>query len=87
MIEQRVETLDKALQLTADQKQQIKDIYAKEATAAKDSKGAGKDRRAALMKVRDEVRAVLTPEQQVKFDKMATRGGGTAGRPRKGAKN
>jgi Spy/CpxP family protein refolding chaperone len=81
MAEQRLEQLDKTLQLTADQKQQIKEIWAKEAAAAKG--GEGKDRRAALMRSRDEVRAVLTPAQQEKFDHMKPEGRGPGAKVRK----
>lgn len=83
MAEQRLEQLDKTLQLTADQKQQIKDIWAKEAAAAKSAEG--KDRRAALMRSHDAVRAILTPAQQEKFDHMkpAGRGAGAKGKKAK----
>ena len=81
MLEQRLEQLDKNLQLTADQKEQIKAIWAKEATAAK--AGEGKDRRAALKATRDQVRAVLTPDQQAKFDKMTDQRPGPLGRGKK----
>jgi Spy/CpxP family protein refolding chaperone len=68
MLDQRLKQLDETLKLTDDQKQKIRDIWTKEAASAKDS--GAKDRRAALMAVRDQVRAVLTPEQQTKFDAM-----------------
>jgi len=74
-LEQRLAQLDKTLHITADQKKQIQDIWAKEATGAKGAKGKeGNDLRAALEKTRNEVRAVLTPEQQKKFDKMKPEG-------------
>lgn len=81
MLDQRLEQLDKTLQLTADQKQQIKAIWAKEATAAKG--GEGKDRRAAMMHAHDEVRAVLTPAQQEKFDHMKPEGRGPGAKGKK----
>lgn len=81
MAEQRLEQLDKTLQLTADQKQQIKEIWAKEAAAAKG--GEGKDRRAALMRSHDEVRAILTPAQQEKFDHMKPEGRGPGAKGKK----
>lgn len=81
---QRLEQLDQNLQLTAEQKQKIKDIWAKQAAGLKDV--PAEDRRArgrdAFMATRNEVRAVLTPEQQAKFDGMKHAGG----RPGKGKK-
>jgi Spy/CpxP family protein refolding chaperone len=67
-LEQRIQQLDQRLQLTAAQKQQIQEIWTKEAAGAKGTEG--KDRRAVMMRSRDEVRAVLTPSQQAKFDAM-----------------
>src|SRR3954468_24086468 len=71
--EARVERLDKALTLTADQKAQITKIYAKaqeDMRSAMRDGGAGGDREAARKKMmekmqatRDEVRGVLTDEQ------------------------
>ncbi|MEO7414210.1 MAG: hypothetical protein ABIZ81_12725 [Opitutaceae bacterium] len=84
-LDQRLEQLDQKLQLTAAQKEQIKEIWTKELTAAKGAKGAEpKDRRAALMKGRDEIRAILTTDQKAKFDGMpAERAGGKAGAKKK----
>jgi Spy/CpxP family protein refolding chaperone len=81
MLEQRLDQLDKTLQLTVEQKQQIKEIWAKEAAGAKG--GEAKDRRAALMRTHDEVRAVLTPAQQDKFDKMKPEGRGPGAKGKK----
>ena len=72
MAEERINQLDKALSLTADQKQKIKDIFAKEAADLKglspeERRSKGRD---AMKAVHDQVRAVLTPEQQTKFDAM-----------------
>lgn len=79
-LEQRLQQLDQNLQLTAEQKQKIKDIWAKQAAGLKES---SEDRRArgrdALMATRNEIRAVLTPEQQAKFDTMKP-AAGRAGR-------
>ena len=70
--DQMVAHLDEAVSLTADQKAKIKDIYVKareEIQAA-----APEERREKMMEVmkstREQVRAVLTPEQQTKFDAM-----------------
>jgi len=86
-MEQRLQQLDQKLQLTAEQKEKIKAILAKEAAPAKGA-GAKKDRQplAAAQKVQDEIRAILTPEQQTKFDAMkpGRRGGGPAGAAKKG---
>jgi Spy/CpxP family protein refolding chaperone len=86
-LEQRLQQLDKALQLTAEQKTQIKEIWASEAsTVVKNSKGGGRgELQAALAKTQAQVRAVLTPEQQKKFDKMQPeeRGGRAAGKKAK----
>ncbi|HEX2854453.1 MAG TPA: hypothetical protein VHO24_14545 [Opitutaceae bacterium] len=83
-LEQRLQQLDQNLQLTAEQKQKIKEIWGKQAADLKD--GNAEDRRArgrdALMAARNEVRAVLTPEQQTKFDAMKPEGR----RPGKGKK-
>jgi Spy/CpxP family protein refolding chaperone len=81
MLDQRLKQLDENLKLTDDQKQKIKDIWSKEAAAAKNS--ATKDRRAAFMAVHNEIRAVLTPEQQTKFDAMKPEGHGFRGKGKK----
>ena len=79
-LEQRIEQLDRRLQLTAAQKEQVKEIWARELAAARGAKGGDpKDRRAALTKTRDEIRAILTPEQKAKFDKMPAEGRGAKG--------
>ncbi len=62
----RLETLDTALKLTDDEKSQIKAIWSKTAADIK----AGGDRRALMKASHDQVRTVLTPEQQAKFDAM-----------------
>jgi Spy/CpxP family protein refolding chaperone len=66
--EARLKQLDDALKLTDDQKTKIKEIWAKEATGARDMT---REQRAAAMKsAHDAVRAILTPDQQTKFDAM-----------------
>jgi len=85
LAQRRLAQLDKELQLTADQKEQIKAIFAKEVAAARDA--SSKDRKGALAAVQTQIRAVLTPEQQAKFDKMPKAGQGAAAKPRKGRQN
>jgi Spy/CpxP family protein refolding chaperone len=79
--EQRIEQIEQAVgSLTADQKKKIAGIYA--AMAEKMQGLSQEDRREKGMELmasaRKEVRAVLTPEQQKKFDDMPQggRGGG-----------
>ena len=80
----RVEQLDKALSLTSDQKTKVKEIYAKSQESMRSAvRGGGGDRQAAREKMmemmrstRDQVRAVLTDEQQKKFDALPQRGAG-----------
>ena len=80
VLENRLQQLDENLKLTTEQKQKIKDIWAKEARGAKGAKDATPEaRRAALKSAHDQVRALLTPEQQAKFDSMPAEG-----RPGKG---
>ncbi|MDB6127136.1 MAG: hypothetical protein JWM35_1032 [Verrucomicrobia bacterium] len=78
MKQHRMKMLDEKLQLTADQKAQIQAIWDKAGEQAKalrsDETVAHDDRRAKageLMKAtHDQVRAVLTPDQQKTFDAM-----------------
>jgi len=79
--EQRIEQIEQAVgSLSADQKKKIAGIYA--AMAEKMQGLSQEDRRekgmALMQDARKEVRAVLTPEQQKKFDEMPQggRGGG-----------
>lgn len=75
-LEQRLKQLDETLQLTDDQKLKIKDIWAKQRDELK-SLPAGEKRTKgmdALKASRDQVRAVLTPSQQAKFDSMPAEG-------------
>ncbi|MEO6569799.1 MAG: hypothetical protein ABIO94_13635 [Opitutaceae bacterium] len=86
-LDQRIEQLDQRLQLTAAQKEQVKEIFTKELAAARGNKGGDpKDRRAALTNTRDQIRAILTPEQKAKFDKTPAEGrGAKEGRDAKAA--
>jgi Spy/CpxP family protein refolding chaperone len=90
MRERRMKQLDEKLSLTADQKAQINAIWDKaeaDARAAREdaSATAKEDRRAkvreSMKAVRQQVRGVLTPEQQKIFDTMPQdrRGGGPGG--------
>ena len=64
-----VERIDQAVGgLTADQKTKIKGIVTK--TMEKMREAEASDRREIMQSQRDEIRAVLTPEQQTKFDAM-----------------
>ena len=77
--EQYVERVEQAVgSLTADQKTKIKDIVAKTQDEMRAiPKEERKEKGAPLQKKqRDAVRAVLTAEQQKKFDEMAPAGGG-----------
>ena len=63
--EQRIERLEQAVgTLTADQKTKITAIYAKAAAAPAEGRGE------AMQAAQKEIRAVLTAEQQKKFDEM-----------------
>lgn len=77
--EARIEQLEQAVgSLTADQKKKITAIYAK---LAENMKGGDREKMGELMQAsRKEVRAVLTPDQQKKFDDMPQRGGGGGGK-------
>ena len=79
--EQQVERLDKAVTLTGDQKTKITAIY-KDAAAAMEAIPA-EERREKMMEMgkatREKVRAVLTAEQQTKFDAMPMPGRGGPG--------
>lgn len=74
----QVERIDQAVGLTADQKAKIKEIYTKNMEKARDA--SQEDRRAIMQGQRDQVRAVLTPEQQKKFDEMPQGRGGKGGK-------
>jgi Spy/CpxP family protein refolding chaperone len=72
--DQMVARYDEALTLTADQKTKIKDIITANMEKAKEA--APEDRRTIMQGLRDQIRALLTPEQQTKFDAMPQRGTG-----------
>src|SRR5271170_3551446 len=92
MREHQVEFLTKKLSLTPDQVTQVKAIDAdtwKQAKAVQDDTTvAGPDKRSKMMEIhkasQDKIRALLTPDQQTKFDALqaemrehrANRGGG-----------
>jgi Spy/CpxP family protein refolding chaperone len=84
--EAQVARLDEALALTADQKTKITAIFAKvqekiQALPQEERMAKGQELRTAANK---EVRALLTPEQQAKFDAMPPPGrGGGGGRGKK----
>ena len=88
--EQMIARLDEAVTLTADQKTKATDIYQKmadkmQAVAPEDRRTKGQEIRTAT---NAEIRALLTPEQQTKFDAMPQgRGpGGGKGGPGGGEK-
>ncbi len=78
MREQRMKQLDERLKLTSDQKARIAAIWdqaAEEGRAARQGEKAlrrqlRKERREAMRDARQQVRSVLTPEQQKIFDEM-----------------
>ncbi|MSU65064.1 MAG: hypothetical protein EXS38_02935 [Opitutus sp.] len=83
----RLEQLDQALALTDDQKAKIKETFAKaeqELKGARDSDGDKKANRKKMQQAtqatRSQVRAVLTDEQQKKFDAMPQERRGGKGR-------
>jgi Spy/CpxP family protein refolding chaperone len=80
--EQRIERIETAVgTLTAEQKKKITDIYAK---SAEKIAGATQENRGEIMQaINKEIRAVLTPEQQKKFDEMPQGGRGGGGGKKK----
>ena len=84
--EQRIERLEQTVgTLTAEQKAKIKDIYAK---SAEKMQGLSQDDREKRMEIYTEssrqVREVLTPEQQKKYDEMMAQMREGRGRGKKG---
>lgn len=78
MVEQLISRIDEAVGgLTADQKTKIQGIYAKSAAGLRDA--SPEERAGKMRETRDQVRAVLTPEQQTKFDAMPAPGRGQGG--------
>jgi protein CpxP len=90
--EARVEQLDKAVSLTAEQKTKVKEIYAKSAEEMRkafgDAGGNREGNREKMMELmrstREQVRVVLTDEQKKKFDELAPQRGGERGGRGKG---
>jgi periplasmic protein CpxP/Spy len=81
--DQRVERLDTAVTLTADQKTKVKAIYDADQKKMEDMRSAqDPDMMTKMQAMRadenKQIRALLTPEQQTKFDAMpqGRRGGG-----------
>ena len=80
-VEQRIERLEQAVgSLSDSQKSKIKAIYAKSAAdmQAIPQEERGEKMRPMMQAAQKEIRAVLTPEQQTKFDAMPQ--GGRGGR-------
>jgi Spy/CpxP family protein refolding chaperone len=73
MQRQRLDQLD----LTADQKKKLDDIYASAEGELKDS--APQDRREKMMAIREKTMAVLTDDQKKKLEQMGPRFGGGQG--------
>ncbi len=78
--EQRFERMSKQLNLTADQQAKIKPLLEQERTQAQDLKSQKltvDERREKMKSIHEntmsEVRGILTPEQQTKFDAMQQR--------------
>lgn len=72
-----VERLEQAVgTLSADQKTKIEAILAKSREAAQAAQGDQDKMREVFTKQRSDIRAVLTPEQQKKFDEMPQGGRG-----------
>jgi Spy/CpxP family protein refolding chaperone len=70
--ERKVEHLDSKLDLTDEQKTRVESILESKHSQAKTIFEESRPKMEALRKSTDtEIRAILTPEQQVKFDKFA----------------
>ncbi|HRE80937.1 MAG TPA: Spy/CpxP family protein refolding chaperone [Opitutaceae bacterium] len=91
----RLKMMSEALALTDAQKEKVKAIVADEAAAMKalrdDTSVAEDARRGKMREIRQahaaKIRAVLTPEQQAKFDEMGAKMGGGKGGGKKGKKD
>jgi protein CpxP len=86
--DQQVAALDTAVTLTADQKTKVLAIYTADAKKMADLRAAqDPDMRTKMTTMRNDektaIRALLTPDQQTKFDAMPApgRGGGGGGAP------
>jgi Spy/CpxP family protein refolding chaperone len=78
--EQRIERLETAVgTLTAEQKKKITDIYTKASEKAREAAGDREKMGEIMQAAGKEVRAVLTPDQQKKFDEMPQGGRGGGG--------
>ena len=82
----RVAALDKAVTLTDDQKTKITAIYDADQKKMADMRSSGEDMQTLMPKMQamradenKQIRALLTPDQQTKFDAMPQRGGGRPG--------
>lgn len=87
-VDNRDAMLAEKLSLTADQKEQLATLRKRQAEELKSARG-DRTKMAALMKsAQQEVRALLTEEQQKKFDKLspAPMAGGRAGKGKKAGK-
>lgn len=93
---ERLKVMSEKLGLTEDQKGKIKEVFAKNAEKTKairtDTALAKEDKRAKLIEIRkgelEEVRGILTPEQQDKWKEMRAKRGekqGKIGKKRKAA--
>ncbi|MEY4938324.1 MAG: hypothetical protein RIQ93_59 [Verrucomicrobiota bacterium] len=85
--EAMVDRIDQAVTLTADQKTKITAIYTKNMEKMREAQG--QDRRAIMEAQQAEIRALLTADQQAKFDAMpqGQRGGKGGGKGGKGKKS
>lgn len=68
--ERYMERMEKKLELTADQQTQLKAIYDKNAA---ERKALRESMHRLHESTNNDIRAILTPEQQAKFDKMKER--------------
>jgi Spy/CpxP family protein refolding chaperone len=76
--DQMIARIDEAVGgLTAEQKTKMKEIIV--ASQAKMRDAQGDERRTIMQGQRDQLRALLTPEQHKKFDEMPAQGRGGAG--------
>ena len=79
-VKERVEMLDKVLNLTGDQEKKVTELY--EAVEAKNLRGT--ERRNEMQSVREEVKKLLTEEQQKLFDDYCNNCRTDCNRPRRG---
>jgi periplasmic protein CpxP/Spy len=87
--QQRTDMLTKHLNLTSDQQGKVLDIMKSEQSQMEslhsDTSLSQDDRRSKMMDIRktsnDQIRALLTPDQQKKFDEMQSRHGGWGHHP------